>query len=169
MSIRSILIVLGDHDWTIRAMHLACAMARDNGAVVFIVKMLRVNHPLLLGDVGGYVNYTALDRTALQACGDIAAEYGVPFREHVCTYADFAAGLAGAAEQLDAGVILTPPYTSRFEPWNRFMLWRVRRIVGRPLFTLSSPTDQPAVALDTGMLNEAISPGPVPVVRPSGS
>lgn len=167
MPIRSILIVLGDHAWTVQAMHLACAMARDNGAVVFIVKMLRVNHPLLLGDVAGYVNYTASDRTALQECAATAEDYGVSFREHVCTYADYAAAVAGVAEQLDAAVVLAPPYHSHLPALNRFAAWRLRRIVGRPLFCLSSPTDQPAVALGPATVTSGAAP--LPVARPSRS
>jgi hypothetical protein len=143
----SIMVVVGDRTWTLQAMHLACAIGRDNSGLVVVVKMVRVNNPVLLGDASGLVHYSAHDRHALQECEATAEDYNVPFRLHVCTYADYAAGLAAAADQLDAALIFAPPPHSRLQPWNRFQTWRLHHIVHRPVFSLTTPADQPAVDL----------------------
>ncbi len=164
MSTSSIMVILGERQWTMQAMHLACAVARDNEGRVIVIKMVRVNNPQLLGDAAGMANYSTKDRLALHDCEATAETYGVNFEEHVCTYADYAAGLAAAADQLDATLLLVPPPPSRFAPWNRYAQWRVRRIVGRPVYGLTSLADQPAVTLgapatdDDSLTDSGVSP-----------
>lgn len=142
-----LIVVLGDPTWSIKAMHLACAMARDSESVVFIIKMVRVNNPLLLGDPAGYVNYSAADRHALQDCEAIAVTYSVPVRQHVCPYADFVAALAGLTTQFDAAVLFASHGNSRFTIWNRYQHWRMVHAVGRPVYGLNTTADQPIVSL----------------------
>jgi hypothetical protein len=143
----SIIVVIGDRSWTLQAMHLACTIARDNSGLVVVVKMVRVNNPVLLGDASGLVHYSSHDRHALQECEATAEDYNVPFRLQVCTYADYAAGLAAVADQLDAALLFVPPPQSRLQPWNRFQTWHLHHIINRPVFGLTTPADQPSVNL----------------------
>lgn len=170
MALPALMVILGDRSWTLQAMHLACAMARDSGGMVYAVKMVRVNNPVLLGDSAGYVNYSTQDRHALQDCEHTAQAYAIPFRPHVCIYANYAAGLATAAEQLDAAVLFVPPSLGRLVLWNRYQRWRLHHIIGRPIYGLATPDDQPVLVLGTsGVTTEPDDGGLSPLIRPTNS
>lgn len=166
---KPLMVVLGDPHWTSQAMHLACAIARDNGAQIEIVRLVPVNHPLDLGDAAGFVNYTARDRCALHECEATAEDYGVQFEAHACAYADYVNAVASIADQLSAAIVFAPPLSSRFSPWRRFSTWRLRRALHRPLYTLSGPLDRPIVDLGDVLSEdgERTGGGPAPAVNPA--
>lgn len=150
---KPLMVVLGDPGWTSQAMHLACAIARDNGAAIEIIRLVPANHPLDLGDAAGMVNYAACDRCALQDCAATAEDYGVRFETHACSYADYVNGMASVAEQLDVAMVFAPPPGGPLAAWRRLTTWRLRRALHRPLYSLSGPLDQPVLTLG-GVLPE---------------
>ena len=148
MSKPTILIVLGDHTWTVQAMHLACAVARDMQAAVTVVKLVPVNHPLNLGQSSQLVNYTNQDRLALLESAATAEDYGVEFSLQVCSISRYVSGLASIVEQLGAAIVLAPPSTSRFAWWSRWQAWRIRHAVSCPVYSQFSFDGQLLMARD---------------------
>lgn len=140
---QSLMLVLGPQQWTQQAMHLACAVARDRGTTVEVVKMVAVRHPLLLGDDAGLLAYDQESRHLLQECATTAEDYGVRFHLHVFAYANYINGLASAAEQIDAAMIFVPTFDRPAAIWNRWLLWRLERAAKRPCYSLATPSDQP--------------------------
>jgi hypothetical protein len=143
---QAIMVVPGDWQWTQQAMHLACAMARDTGTAVVAVRMVPVNHPLLLGDISA-VKHTADERSLPYDCAVTAEDYGVAYQMLVFNYVNYFSGLSSAAEQINAIAIFMSIHHSSFVPWDRFQLWRLRRAAKRIIYTLETPADQPAVNL----------------------
>lgn len=167
MDRQSLMVVLGDRQWTQQAMHLACAMARDAGALVIVVKMVNVNHPLLLGDAAGLRDYTREDRCLLQDCAATAEDYGVTFRLQVFAYASYVSGVVSAVEQIGVSTLFMPPLSGPLAFWNRFMLWRLRRAVHKPLYTLQTPSDQPVVVLGESVLAGSSDATFPPIAHPA--
>lgn len=142
-----LMVVIGDRRWTNQAVHLACAIARGNGGTVVLASMVPVHHPAQLGDASGRVRFTDEDRHALFDFAATAEDYGVDCRQQICTYANYSSGIASAAEQLNIGYVFAPPFRSRW-PWlARWKMWRLRRLVQRPLFALQTPEDQPILSI----------------------
>lgn len=149
MDTEALLVVLGDPGWTRRAMHLACAVARDLSMPVVVIDMVRVNHPSLSGETAGLLNHTPLERRLLQECGETAEDYAVNFELHEVAYADYVSGLASAAEQIGVSLVFAPPPASRFTFWNRLVLWRMQHAVHRPICTLESANGQSVILFES--------------------
>ena len=167
MDQQAIMIVPGTRQWTQQALHLACAMARDAGAVVVMVKMVGVNHPLRLDDLVGTKD-TAQDRCLWEDCAATADIYGVPYQVQVFTYSDYVPGLVSAAEQMGAAAVFVSPAHSSFRLWNQIRQWRLRYALKQTLYTLETPVDQPSFTLPAGEYAD-LSDGPaMPLTQPVG-
>lgn len=139
MSDYNVLLVSGEQQWTAKAFHLACAMARSNGGRVTLVKMVAVGHPALLGSPEGSRYLDHKEMAALTELAATADRYGVPVQITVCQFASYAHALVDAAEQLDAAAVFASLPASHIPFWSRFQQWRVERSLargGRTLHTL---------------------------------
>ena len=147
-----ILVVTGDHDWTLQAVHLAAAMARETGAAVRLVEMVAVNRVDLLGDG---LEESPLSYTRLEALREYAAAidgYGIPVAVTTFAYADYVGGLLSAAEQNGARVVFAPAPGGSPAFLAAWRGWYLRRALRRPLYTLADGAAvwQPrAAGLDT--------------------
>ena len=136
MSDYTVLLVPGEQEWTSKALHLACAMARSNDGEVILVKMVPAGHPALLGTPEGYRNVTSDE---LRVLGDLVMtgeNYGVPVNVTLCQYVSYARAMVDAAEQLGAAAVFARLPKSHFSLWARYQTWRVRSILARHGCTL---------------------------------
>lgn len=126
-----LMIVMGGRDWTLAALHLACALSRGSGAEVLLLKMIPVRHPLLLGTEAGFLDFTAEDVQALADMAATAEDYGVPLDVQLFQYVSYWPGVVDAAAQLDVSAVIVRVPPSFIPYWQDFR----RRWLGRRLDT----------------------------------
>jgi hypothetical protein len=132
----TILVVTGEHNWTQRAMHLAGAMARETGAAVVILKMIRAAHLEYLG-AGlreSLLPYEAFD--ALRGYVTLVESYGAPAAVEYFEYVDYTGGVLSAVEQLSALAVFAPAPTGTPAVLDPLRLWWLRRSLRCSLYTL---------------------------------
>ena len=81
-----LMIVMDKRDWTLAALHLACAMSRRAQADLLLLKMVPVRHPAQLGTETGMLDFSDEDIAALEDMAATAEDYGVSLRRLVCQY-----------------------------------------------------------------------------------
>ncbi len=131
----TILVVTGEHNWTLQALHLAAAMARETGASLLLVEMVRVGHVEYLG---AGVREALLPYERLQALRDYADTidgYGIAIAVAPFEYSDYTGGLLSATEQSEALAVFAPAPRG-LRPLAAARLWWLRRALRRPLYTL---------------------------------
>lgn len=136
---KKVAVILGEQDWTAKAIHLACALAHSSQSEVVLVKLIPVQHPLMLGEGEGYLNFTRQEQKKCREWLAIAQNYGAPCSLCVYQYASYVGGVVGAAAGLDAATVLAQPLKSLLPLWSRFQQWRLREALaeeGRSLQTL---------------------------------
>ncbi len=141
MDAHHILVCVAEHQWTLEALHLACALASDSGGRVTLVKMVPVGHPLFLGDSDAYWHYSPAEREEMKAFVAILETYDVPFAAEVFQYVSLAGAIVDAADHFGASTIFaTLPH--RIIPlWRRYELWTMRRQFRQrncPFYTLET-------------------------------
>ena len=117
MKTYTVLVVPGDCRWTLKALNLACAMARSHDGQVILLKMAAAGHPALLGSPEGLRYVTDSDRQALAELKTTAEEYNVPAQVTLFAYANYAHALVSAVEQLDARALFATLPPSRLPFW----------------------------------------------------
>jgi hypothetical protein len=140
--IRSIMVQLGEPQWTSEALHLACTLARANACDLTIVKMVPVGQPGWLGTELGNRNFSAADQELLRECAITAEDYGVQVAVDLYQYLILSDAILDAAEYFDAHLTFAtlPRYKLPF--WRKFLMWRLHRqfqMRGRVLNTLEEP------------------------------
>lgn len=126
-----LMIVMGEHTWTLTTLHLACALSRRRGAEIILVKMVPVRHPLLLGTAAGSMSFTDEDAAALEDLAATAEDYGVALDIQLCQYANYWSAVVDAAAQLNAAAIITHIPHSTLPYWYHFRHWWLRRQLAR--------------------------------------
>jgi hypothetical protein len=140
MKTYTVLVVPGDCRWTLKALNLACAMARSHDGQVILLKMAAAGHPALLGSPEGLRYVTDSDRQALAELKTTAEEYNVPAQVTLFAYANYAHALVSAVEQLDARALFATLPPSRLPFWARYQQWRVEGLLARHGCTLHTVT-----------------------------
>lgn len=146
METPKLMIVLGERDWTLKALHLACAVARTNGWPLILVKMVLAPHPMALGTPAGRVNFTAEEELQLQDFSATAEDYNVPFELVINQYVNYYHALTDLAEQLAVQIVLAEPPTSFIPFYAKIQLWFLRhhlKAAGCTLYTLQEAEPQP--------------------------
>ena len=159
----TILVIAGERNWTLRALHLAAAMAREAGLPVVIVHMVPVAHLEYLGsgtreELLPFEDYDDLNHYLLTA-----EAYGVAAGIELFEYSDYSGGVTSAADQLDAAAVFAPAPAGFADIVTRFRLWALRRALHRPLYVLDRGDGPPA------WTEEAKEAGTVAAVQPSMS
>lgn len=147
---KTILVQLSARPWTMQALHLACALARNTEAEVILLRLMQVRHPSYLGTEFGYASPTRQEAADLADYGATAEDYGVSLalREMQCVTALNA--VADAAEQTGSEIVFAHVPPSRIPYWRRYQIWSLEHRLStgrRQLFTLDKPVsgvDQPA-------------------------
>jgi hypothetical protein len=140
----TIIVTLGEPKWTLNAMHLACALARNTARDVLLLRMNPVTHPSYLGADVAPLNITSSERALIRDYAHTAEDYGVSVSLALVNYVDFVPGLAQAAENANADVIFATLPGSRIPYLRRMRLWNLRRqLKPRALYTLDLDTTIP--------------------------
>ena len=103
-----VIVIISERQWSLRATHLACAMARSLGTGVKLVKMVAAPTPYHLGASYILPDENDPDMVALPELLATAEEYGVAAEVVYLHYASYVGGLASGAEQLEALAVFAP-------------------------------------------------------------
>ncbi len=157
MDTQSIMVQITDRGWTLAAMHFACALARQSGAEVALVKMAPVQHVGWLGNDLGYLRLTATDRQDMSDYTTITEDYAVRSSTHFFQYATLPDAILEAAVYLDAQTVFAILPRSVLPYWRRFQMWRLRRSLTRQrrvFYTLEQPDNAWPPSILVGPIEE---------------
>lgn len=157
-----ILVIIGEKNWTRRALHLAAAMARESGTAIVITRMVPVNRLEFLGVTENETFLPYDDFDALAEYVATAQTYGVAAAVELFEYTDYVTGLRSAAEQHGAVAVFAPPPAAFVGALARWRLWLLRRTLRRSLYTLG-PGDGP-LAWTEALPDAPPAPAPQPSV-----
>src|SRR5262245_49691972 len=101
----TILVQKADDNWTMQALHLACAMARNTGAEVALLRLMQVQHLSYLGTPFGNNPPTHQEQNRLKEYALTAEDYGVELTLHSMQCTTLLDAVVEAAEYLDARVV----------------------------------------------------------------
>jgi hypothetical protein len=139
----TIVVQLSNRAWTMEAMHLACALARNIGGEIALLHLAPANNPGLLG--WGVTPPTPAEYEQMKDYASVAEDYGVAFTVQPMQYVSMPDALAQVAEVLNAVALFAHIPASRVAVWRRFQLWNIRRQMHHcRLYTLDA--DQPELA-----------------------
>ena len=158
----TIMLILGEAEWTKRALHLSAALAREWRASVTLVKLLPVAHLEYLGADVGETLLSYQDSHALQTCAATVERYGVATDLRLFEYSDYVGGVLSAAEQLGAAAVFAPAPGG----WlARPRAWWLRRSLGVPLYTLGAGDEPLVLPLPAAADEAATGSQPSPALR----
>lgn len=144
LEMRRVALCTADPVWTLEALHLASALARDTGAEICLVKMIPVDHAFQLGAPYAHWRYSAAECETVQDYLQTLEDYGVSFSCYVYQYVTYTDALVDLCEQLRPQVLFAKPHHHLLSLWNRLELWNLRRRLARRgclLYTLEAPLD----------------------------
>ena len=137
---KTIMVQMADEQWTMEAMHLACALARNTQSRLVLLYLVMANHPGLLG--WGMSPPTTDEQDRIEVYAEVAEDYGVEFAMQPMQFISLTEALAQAVDLLDARVLFAYISPGRIPLWSRFQLWNLKRQLGTcHLYTLGE--DQP--------------------------
>jgi hypothetical protein len=142
-AMNTIMVQVADKRWTMQAMHLACAIARNTHAKVVLLHLLPVNNVLLLGSSPLMEPTTPEEREAIKDYKSVAADYGVELELMPFQYDSLVDALVQAADDMDASVVFAHLPEGGFQLWNRFQAWSLQQQLQsrkRQLHTIVEPT-----------------------------
>jgi hypothetical protein len=152
---KTVLVQIADQQWTMQAMHLACALARNTKGSVVLLRMMRVRAPYLLGSQLGIASPTDPEMAAITEYSMVAEDYGVKIVLQPMQYESFNIALVQAAEHFNATAIFASLPENPILVWKRLQLWNMRRQLNArkcQLFTLTqsdhTASDQPGITFE---------------------
>ncbi|HOU40759.1 MAG TPA: hypothetical protein PK829_05785 [Promineifilum sp.] len=131
-----ILVVTGEPAWTMQALHLAAAMAREAGAPIILVEMIPASHIQSLGAEPDETLLPLARMESLRQYADAVEGYGITVTVATFQCADYLGGLLSACEQASATAVFAPAPGGALRFLAAARLWYLRRALRRPLFTL---------------------------------
>jgi hypothetical protein len=132
---KTIMVQMSDEQWTMEAMHLASAMARNLNGRISLLRLVLANNPGLLG--WGIAPPTAEQQRQMEEYAAVAEDYGVEFSVQPMQFITLADALGQAAELLRISVLFAHIPQSNIPFWRRFRLWSLNRQLGNcRLYTL---------------------------------
>jgi len=146
MKTKTIMVQSADRQWTLAALHFACALARNTGAEIAMVKMTPVQHLGWLGTDFGNNNMLQQDHIDLRDFEETAEDYGVPVSAHVFQYATLLEAIADAAAYVNAEIVFARIPDSRLAVRRKVQTWYLRHLLARAdrqLYTLEKPAGVP--------------------------
>jgi hypothetical protein len=142
-----IMVQMADRQWTMVAMHLACAIAQNKRTEIILVRMVPIQHLGWLGSEYGRWSLSRQDSEDLREYTATAKEYGVNLSKQVYQYSTLADALADAAGYFGARTVFATLPSSVLPYWHCFQVWYLRRRLtqdGRELHTLEKPENTTA-------------------------
>lgn len=145
----TILVQMSEKVWTMQALHLACALARNSSATLVLARLVEVQHYAHLGTPFGDNVPTPQEYDDIQEYAATAEDYGIEFSFRVMQCANRLEALADAADYLDSEVVFAHIPRSRIPYWQDIQTWLLKRRLAaghRQLFTLARPSQQETYA-----------------------
>jgi hypothetical protein len=136
MELSRILVVLGEKQWTRRAMHLACAMARNQGAAVMVISTVPVANPQQLGNINYHPDHDLDYQKFVHDLIATAEDYQVPLETIQLHYASYINGISSAADELKAAAVFATLPKYRLKILANLQFWRLSRAIKCRLYTL---------------------------------
>ena len=128
MENNTIIVVIGEYGWTLKAVHLASAVALARGSQALLLKMAPVRHPILLGTDLGYTDLTYQDQQRVVEYKCIAARHGIRVEGCVFQYVDYIPGLIDAAGQFNVSVVFALPPKTLFAFQRQIDVWWLTKL-----------------------------------------
>jgi len=138
----TMMVQIADRTWTMQAMHLACAMARNTGSSVILLYLMPIKNPGLLGSELGITPPTPAQYADFDEYALIAEDYGVEIGLQPMQYESLCEALAQAVELLKPLALFARVPESIIPLWCRFQLWTLQRQLTAQncrLYTLDQP------------------------------
>ncbi len=135
----TILVQMTNETWTMQALHLACALARNNGARIALLRLMQVQHLGFLGTEFGSAPLSQQEHAAWLNYAATAEDYGVEIVRQAMQCWSPLEAIADAADYVDAQVVfahIPHSYIPYMDRWQRWQLQRRLEKAGRQLFTL---------------------------------
>jgi len=123
----TIMVQAADRRWTMQAMHLACAMARNTHAKIVLLHLLPVSNTMLLGSPLGTIAPTREERQAIKDYASVAEDYGIETDLMPFQYESLVDALVQAAEELEASVVFAQLPKHGFQLFRKYQKWWLQR------------------------------------------
>jgi hypothetical protein len=138
----TILVQISDRAWTMKAMHFACAIARNTQSRLTLLHLIQVRSPYLLGTELGIIPPPSHELEEIDEYDMIAEDYGLEVTLQPMRIVSLTSALVQAAEYLHASVVFMHVPENVFPFWHKLQLWNLRRQLtaqGCQLYTLDEP------------------------------
>src|SRR5258706_7028624 len=122
-----IMVNVAANRWTMAAMHMACALARQLGTEIALVKLIPTQHVQWLGTSLADQPLTTSEYQALVSYDLTAQDYNVPVVLYKMPYMFLRDAIVDAADAIDAAIVFATLPPSRIALWHDFQIWRLRR------------------------------------------
>ncbi len=156
----TIMVQLRDRQWTLQALHLASAMARNQEAVVVLVRMVPVQQMTWVGTDLANIPMSKAEHQLVDELQATAEDYGVKISLRDMQYFTLKEALVESAELLESKVVFATLPASSLPYWRRFQMWSLQRHLQYrecQLYTL-----EPAADRDTKTSSVTIQPSKHP-------
>jgi hypothetical protein len=132
---KTIMVQMSGEQWTMEAMHLASAVARNLNGRIVLLRLVLANNPGLLG--WGIAPPSAEEQRQVAEYAAVAEDYGVEFWVQPMQFITLADALAQAAALNEVSILFAHIPQSPLPLWRRFQLWSLKRQLGNcRLYTL---------------------------------
>jgi hypothetical protein len=121
-----IMVQIANYQWTLEALHRACALARDKGAGIVLMKMLPVQHVGWLGTEFGNMNLSDRDRAEIRDYEATVQDYGLPYAAEVFQFITLPEAIVEAADYVEAYIVFASLPKSIIPYWRQFQLRQLR-------------------------------------------
>ena len=150
----SIIVQVSDRSWTMQALHLACAMARNANLNLLLLQFRRVTNAGLLGTGIGPDVLTEQNERDLEEYEAVAEDYGVPLIIQPMEYESLPEAAVQAVAALGATALFMHLPEHRFSFWRRLRVRYIQRrlnMLDCRLYLCDQPTQpdpwMPAISL----------------------
>lgn len=122
-----IVVQISDRQWTMQAVHLACAMARNTESTLVLLQLWPVTNAGLLGTGIGVDTASARNALEFEEYETIAEDYGVPLSVQPMECESPIEASVQAATQLQASALFIHIPERRIAFWRPFQVRHIER------------------------------------------
>ncbi len=133
-----VLVQMTEKQWTMPAVHLACALARSSSANIILLQLIQEPHPSNLKQRFSFVSPPP-QHDDIGEYAATAEDYGVHLSVRFMQCLSPLEALSNAADQLNADVVFAYVPQSWLPYWRKFQTWHLQRSLAaahRQLFVL---------------------------------
>lgn len=144
---KTIIVQMADREWTEKALHVACAMARYDESSIVLLRLIETQYSWLGTDFG-YEPLSPDESNAVWDYKAIAEKYGIEFSVEPMQWVTFVGAVVDAVEALGAEAAFAVLPHSVLPLWHKFQTWDLRRQLqkrGCTLYTLEQPVQETVI------------------------